>query len=185
MLQQFLRLICAREALWANHPSSGYYLVTETYTTDIPAPDRPQGLDGGETLRISDNNPGGQNMTLPRPKLLSPKYRTRIGTWNVRTMFQTGKVHQVAREMKRLGLAILGVSETRRTGTGNVQLKQSSTLAWQATMHHTRGGNLPQTSPGSPSSGTLKGPGRGADPKNHGEGQYRRSSRTLGCRGRR
>ena len=93
-------------------------------------------------------------MTLPRPKLLSPKYRTRIGTWNVRTMFQTGKVHQVAREMKRLGLAILGVSD------------------------------LPQTSPGSPASGTLKGPGRGADPKNHGAGQYR-SSRTLGCRGRR
>ena len=46
-------------------------------------------------------------------------------------------------------------------------------------------GNLPQTSPGSPSSGTLKGPGRGADPKCHGEGQYRTSSRSLGCRGRR
>ena len=130
MLQQFLRLIGAREALWANHPSSGYYLVTETYTTDIPAPDGPQGLDGGATLRISDNNPGGQNITLQRPKLLSPKYRTQIGTRNVRTMFQTGKVHQVAREMKRLGLAILGVGETRWTGTGKVQLACGETVLY-------------------------------------------------------
>ena len=68
MLRQFLRLIGVREALWANHPPSGYYLVTETYTTDIPAPDGPQGLEGGATPRISDNSPGGQNMTLPSAK---------------------------------------------------------------------------------------------------------------------
>ena len=61
-------------------------------------------------------------MALLRPKLLFPKCRTRIGTWKVRTMFQTCKVHQVAREMKRLGFAFLGVSETRWTGTGKVQL---------------------------------------------------------------
>ena len=130
MLRQFLRLIGAREALWANHPSSGYYLVTETYTTDIPAPDGPQGLDGGATLRISDNNPREQHMTLQRPKLLSLKYRTQIGTWNVRAMFQTGKVHQVVREMKRLGLAILGVGETRWTGTGKVQLACGETVLY-------------------------------------------------------
>ena len=43
-------------------------------------------------------------------------------------MFQTGRVHQVAREMKRLGFAILGVSETRWTGTGKVQLGCSETV---------------------------------------------------------
>ena len=34
----------------------------------------------------------------------------------------SGKAHQVAREMSRLGIVILGVSETRWTGTGKVQL---------------------------------------------------------------
>ena len=37
-------------------------------------------------------------------------------------MYQMGKVHQVAKEMKRLRLAILGVSETRWTGAGKVHL---------------------------------------------------------------
>ena len=37
-------------------------------------------------------------------------------------MFQAGKVNQVAKEMKRSRLAILGVSETRWTGAGKVHL---------------------------------------------------------------
>ena len=37
-------------------------------------------------------------------------------------MYQMGKVHQVAKEMRRLELAILGASEIRWTGAGNVQL---------------------------------------------------------------
>ena len=37
-------------------------------------------------------------MTPSRPKLFSPKYCTQFGTWNVRTMYQAGKVHQVVRE---------------------------------------------------------------------------------------
>ena len=45
-------------------------------------------------------------------------------------MFQTGKVHQVAREMKRLGLAFLGGSETRWTGTRKVQLACGETVLY-------------------------------------------------------
>ena len=37
-------------------------------------------------------------------------------------MYQTGKACQVAKEMRRLKLAILGVSETRWTGAGKVNL---------------------------------------------------------------
>ena len=39
-----------------DHPSSGYYLVTETYTTDIPAPDGNQGLDGGAIKKRTAQN---------------------------------------------------------------------------------------------------------------------------------
>ncbi len=50
--------------------------------------------------------------------LLTPKHQTRIGTWNVPTLYQLGKTAQLTREMKRLQLAIIGVSETRWTNFG-------------------------------------------------------------------
>ena len=104
--------------------------VTETNTTARPAPDGPPGLEGEVTLPHPNSNAGGQTMRPSRPKLLSPKYRTRIGTWNVRTMYQAGKVHQVAKEMKRLRHAILGVSKTRRTGAWKVHLTTGETVLY-------------------------------------------------------
>ena len=74
-------------------------------------------------------------MTPIRPKLLSPKQRTRIGTWNVRTMYQTGKVHQVAREMQRLKIAVLGIGETRWLGCGKMQLVTGETLLYSGLMN--------------------------------------------------
>ena len=38
---------------------------------------------------------------------LSTKIKTRIGFWNVRTMFSTGKLAQVSREMRENKLHIL------------------------------------------------------------------------------
>ena len=35
---------------------------------------------------------------------------TTIGTWNVRTMFQSGKATQIAAEMQRYNIALLGIS---------------------------------------------------------------------------
>ena len=105
-------------------------MITETYTTARPAPDGPPGLEGGVSLTHAITNSGGQFMMPSRPKLLSPRYRTRIGTCNVRTMYQAGKVNQVAKEMKKLRLAILGVSETRWTGSGKVHLTTGETVLY-------------------------------------------------------
>lgn len=41
---------------------------------------------------------------------------TRIGTWNVRTMAQAGKIQTAIKEMERLNLKVLGVSEMRWPG---------------------------------------------------------------------
>uniref|UniRef100_A0A8D8YBA7 Craniofacial development protein 2 n=3 Tax=Cacopsylla melanoneura TaxID=428564 RepID=A0A8D8YBA7_9HEMI len=41
---------------------------------------------------------------------------TRIGTWNVRTMAQAGKIETAIKEMERLNLKVLGVSEMRWPG---------------------------------------------------------------------
>ncbi|GFS18252.1 craniofacial development protein 2 [Elysia marginata] len=51
-------------------------------------------------------------------EVLNAKTKTRIGFWNVRTMFETGKLAQVTSEMNRYNLHILGVNESRWTGTG-------------------------------------------------------------------
>ena len=47
----------------------------------------------------------------------------RIGSWNVRTLYEAGKIAQVCQEMRRTHLHILGVSETHLNQSGQKQLK--------------------------------------------------------------
>ena len=59
-------------------------------------------------------------------EVTSAKTMTRIGFWNVRSMYETGKLAQVTTEMRRYNLHVLGVSESRWTGTGTGRLKAVS-----------------------------------------------------------
>ncbi|XP_033122243.1 craniofacial development protein 2-like [Anneissia japonica] len=43
-----------------------------------------------------------------------------ISTWNVRTMYQSGKMDNILKEMRRLSINILGVCEVRWPGAGKV-----------------------------------------------------------------
>jgi hypothetical protein len=43
-----------------------------------------------------------------------------LATWNVRTLYQAGKLENVKQEMKRLKINILGMSETRWSDSGLV-----------------------------------------------------------------
>ncbi|XP_068731553.1 craniofacial development protein 2-like [Montipora capricornis] len=45
--------------------------------------------------------------------LLSTRTTTTIATWNVKTMYETGKAAQASAEMPQYNIALLGVSETR------------------------------------------------------------------------
>ena len=45
--------------------------------------------------------------------LLTPRTSARLATWNIRTMYETGKTIQIAREMKSYKIGVLGLSETR------------------------------------------------------------------------
>ena len=58
----------------------------------------------------------------PPINFLSSKNVLRIGAWNVRTMYETGRSAQVAREMDRYRLAILGLSEVRWVSSGQMTL---------------------------------------------------------------
>ena len=44
---------------------------------------------------------------------LGMKHGTRIGFWNVQTMWETGKLAQIEADMSKYKLSILGISEAR------------------------------------------------------------------------
>ena len=52
-----------------------------------------------------------EGVSGPTSSLATPKHTLRVGAWNVRTMYETGKTAQVFKEMERYRLNILGLSE--------------------------------------------------------------------------
>ena len=52
----------------------------------------------------------------------------RVTTWNVRLMFESGKITQATREMERYNLDILGVNECRWSGAGRKTTRDSFTI---------------------------------------------------------
>ncbi len=63
-----------------------------------------------------------------RPIILSSRAATRVGTWNVRTMFEAGRAQTIAREMKAYKLEVLGVSETHWTQSGETHIQSGETI---------------------------------------------------------
>ena len=62
-----------------------------------------------------------QEVFFQKCPILNFKYPTKIGTWNVRTMFQARKTQQVVGEMKTYEMAILRLSEMRYSGCEHIQ----------------------------------------------------------------
>ena len=69
-------------------------------------------MDAGQTRKESNNQkPRSSNKSL------------RIASWNVRTMYETGKSAQLSREMQRYKVDILGISETHWIQSGQKRLR--------------------------------------------------------------
>ena len=111
-------------------PPRKNHQVTETATMNS----NPQ-----SPMEISSQAPELGSMTAPsgnpsreamssRRNFLGPKTMVRLATWNVRTMFETGKTAQVTKEMERCDLDILGVSECRWTGAGRKKTSDGFTI---------------------------------------------------------
>ena len=62
----------------------------------------------------------------------------RIGTWNVRSLYATGKLDNAIKEAKYINIDILGLSEIRWTGSGKIQ-KEQHTILYSGGDNHTRG----------------------------------------------
>ena len=104
----------------ANNLTSKKHYVTETQTTNIS--NHVLGDDGDsspeETMTPSSQSreDAAEPTSPPSSKVL------RIGSWNVRTMYEAGKRAQVLAEMQRNKLHILGVSETHWNRSGQQHL---------------------------------------------------------------
>ena len=62
--------------------------------------------------------------------LLSTRHNIRIGTWNVRSMYQTGKASSIAEEMRNYNLEILGLSKVRWIQSGKRKLSSGETVLY-------------------------------------------------------
>ena len=78
------------------------------------------------SMTAPSENPSREAMSSRR-SFLGPKSMVRLATWNVRTMFETGKTAQVTKEIVRYDLDILGVSECRWTGAGRKKTRDGFT----------------------------------------------------------
>lgn len=80
--------------------------------------------------RMNGSGENRKEVTDRKMEVLGTKTKTRIGFWNVRTMYETGKLAQVTSEMRRYRLHILGVSECRWTGSGRVKTTTGETVLY-------------------------------------------------------
>ena len=116
--------------------------VTETLTNDYPnssslvregAPLRRDMTFYGESPREAV---GSKPPFRPRTtKLIPQKASVLIGTWNVRTLREIGSCAQVAREMNRYKLSVLGMCETRWNTFGEIKLQTGETLLYSGKEH--------------------------------------------------
>jgi hypothetical protein len=73
---------------------------------------------------MTDDSQTGEGAGVPIVGLLKPKQKMRVDCWNVQTLYQTGKMPQPV----NYNLDILGISETRWTGTGKRRLASGLTI---------------------------------------------------------
>ena len=64
-----------------------------------------------------------------------------IGTWNVRTLYQTGKLDNLIQELNHMKIDIIGTTETRWTDTGKI-VKDDYTMIYSGGEEHKNGVGL-------------------------------------------
>ena len=98
------------------------------------------GCDGlSESLQDTPMNISGES---PKETLiLSTKTKTGIGFWNLKTTYETGKLAQVAAEMRRYNLYALEINQSRWAGSGRYITNTGETFLYcgRNDNHHQEG----------------------------------------------
>ena len=76
----------------------------------------------------------------PIDPIIGPKRQTLIGCLNVRTMEESTRVGQVAKEMKEYGIEVLGISEFKWKGMGSITLQSGEKVVYAGNDEVQRGG---------------------------------------------
>ena len=106
------------------------------------------GVNGNHTRRAAVVVSPGQDsheaqVTFERHQAIVPQVprtsRWKIATWNVRTMHQVGKKANVGKEMQRLNLDVLGLSEVRWPGVGGIATSDGGCFIYSAGQTTERG----------------------------------------------
>ena len=84
----------------------------------------------GIRIRMTDNGQSRKEATVMTTGAVSVKTTALIGFWNVRTMYELGRMAQVIAEMKRYKLDILGISESRWTKFGRMKTTTGETVLY-------------------------------------------------------
>ena len=88
-------------------------------------------VEGGSSVRRRMTQQSESRKETQRPNsLLTPRNTTVIGTWNVRTMNQTGRSAIIAAEMRRYKVTVLGLSKTRWTQAGRIRISTGETVLY-------------------------------------------------------
>ena len=93
------------------------------------------------TYDATNSNPHGRFVaddTGVRSRI-NLRSKARIGTWNVRTLYQTGKLVNVIQEMSRCGISALGITETHWTGKGHFTTATGELVIFSGSQDHRAG----------------------------------------------
>ena len=107
---------------------------------------------GEEDVPTASNPVLGNDATVPNPQgrsaadsrrrgsdRITLRSDVRLGTWNVQTLHQQGKLCNVTREMRNCGLHLLGVTETHWTGNGHFTTETGELVVYSGGDAHRAG----------------------------------------------
>ena len=101
---------------WANNlalQKNKTTYVTETATETSPISLVQEESSLAESMTCTSESPREAGVLTT---LFTTKTKTRIGTWNIRTLYESSRAAQVSSEMHKYNLKVLGLCETRWAG---------------------------------------------------------------------
>lgn len=112
--------------------------VTET-AKNINFTSACDGPSGYSETRMNAGDENHKDVTSRMGEDLNTKTKIRLGHWNVRTMYEKGKLAQVTPEMRQFNLHVLGVRESRWAGSGKIGTNSGETVLYAGmddNLHH-------------------------------------------------
>ena len=91
------------------------------------------------TVLSIDNIQNGNNKSTTGYSIRLPKTITSIGIWNVRTLNTTGKIEELTNELSRYKWDIVGLSETRLNGCGELTTNEGHKIYYSGREKHQEG----------------------------------------------